>query len=209
MSNKHQSGPSPASARPQDDERMNHVERDAPHRADDHTGMGSRQADTFDREASAQMMDPHRRRQFQDRWNESLLPSLPPKNGFHRCWVSTSHPVDTPQRRKRNGYNFVMLDDVKHEGWSAEANSVKDGVMAGAVMWREMVAMETTIENYEAYMREFHFEQPREQAQGIFDGLDALADDARSKGGKITLEEGMRDLRERVQNPRKDMFDLS
>ena len=71
MSNKHQSGPSPASARPQDDERMNHVERDAPHRADDHTGMGSRQADTFDREASAQMMDPHRRRQFQDRWNES------------------------------------------------------------------------------------------------------------------------------------------
>jgi hypothetical protein len=155
------------------------------------------------------MSEPLRRRQFQDRWNESLLPSLPPKTGFHRCWVSTSHPVDTPQRRKRNGYNFVMLDDVKHEGWSAEANSVKDGVMAGAVMWREMVAMETTAENYEAYMREFHFDQPREQAQGIFDGLDALGDEARQKGGRITLEEGMHDLRRRIETPRKDMFDLS
>ena len=193
----------------QQDERMGHQDRDAPRRSDDHATSNMRQAETASREADHVASDPIRRREFQDRWNESLLPSLPPKSGFHRCWVSTTHPVDTPQRRRRNGYTFVMLDDVKHEGWSAEANSVKDGVMAGAVMWREMVAMETTTENYEAYMREFHFEQPREQAQGIFDGLDALADDARSKGGKITLEEGMRDLRERVQNPRKDMFDLS
>ena len=191
------------------DERMNRAERDDPPRAADHAAMGSRQAETASREASHAMSDPHRRRQFQDRWNESLLPSLPPKQGFHRCWVSTSHPVDTPQRRKRNGYNFVMLDDVKHEGWSAEANSVKDGVMAGAVMWREMVAMETTMENYEAYMREFHFDQPREQAMGIFDGLDQLGDEARSKGGRITLEEGMADLRRRVETPRRDMFDLS
>lgn len=191
------------------DERMNRAERDDPPRAADHAALGSRQAETAEREASHAMSDPQRRRQFQDRWNESLLPSLPPKTGFHRCWVSTSHPVDTPQRRRRNGYTFVMLDDVKHEGWSAEANSVKDGVMAGAVMWREMVAMETTIENYEAYMREFHYDQPREQAQGIFDGLDALGDEARSKGGRITLEEGMADLRRRVETPRRDMFDLS
>lgn len=192
------------------DERMNRSERDDSPRAADHAALGSRQADTASREAPHEMSEPLRRRQFQDRWNESLLPSLPPKAGFHRCWVSTSHPVDTPQRRRRNGYTFVLLDDVKHEGWSAEANSVKDGVMAGAVMWREMVAMETTTENYEAYMKEFHFDQPREQALGIFDGLDQLGDEARAKGGRITLEEGMHDLRRRIESgQRKDMFDLS
>lgn len=191
----------------QNDERMSRQDRDAPQR--DGESLGTHAAATLEREQPRTMSDPERRAKFRQQWNESILPGLPNKPGFHRCWVSTNHPIDTPQRRQRNGYTFVMMDDVKSEGWSAEANSVKDGVMAGAVMWREMVAMETTNENYKAYMEEFHFNQPREQALGIFDGLDALAEEARSKGGKVTLDEGMNDLRERVQTPRRDMFDLN
>jgi len=188
------------------DERMSRQDREASPR--DSENLGSQAATTLAREQGQHLSDPDRRAQFRAQWNESYLPTLPPKPGFHRCWVSTQHPIDTPQRRQRNGYTFVNLDDVKAEGWSAEANSVKDGVMNGAVMWREMVAMECTTENYELYMQEFHFNQPREQAMGVFDGLDALADEARSKGGRVTLEDGMTNLRDRIQTPRKDMFDL-
>jgi len=189
------------------DERMGRGDRETPHR--DAENLGSQAAATLSREQGQHMSDPERRMKFRAQWNESILPGLPVKPGFHRCWVSTNHPIDTPQRRIRNGYRFVSLEEVQMEGWSAEANSVKDGVLAGAVMWREMVAMECTTENYELYMQEFHFNQPREQALGIFDGLDALSADAKAKGGRITLEEGMNDLRERVQTPRKDMFDIT
>jgi hypothetical protein len=188
------------------DERMGRNDREASPR--DSESLGSQATTTLEREQPQHLSDPARRAQFRAQWNDSYLPGLPPKAGFHRCWVSTTHPIDTPQRRQRNGYRFVSLDEVKTEGWSAEANSVKDGVMAGAVMWREMVAMECTTENYELYMQEFHFNQPREQALGIFDGLDGLAAEAKDRGGRITLEEGMNDLRERVQTPRRNMFDL-
>ena len=43
---------------------------------------------------------------------ESVLPNLPPVTGMHRCWVSTTHSTDTPQRRRRYGYRFGALRPI-------------------------------------------------------------------------------------------------
>jgi hypothetical protein len=153
------------------------------------------------------MTDPERRRSIRARWSEGVLPDLPPINGWHRCWVSTTHPIDTPQKRKRYGYRFVKYDDINALGWSADVDAVKEGQFMGAVMWREMVAMECTIQDFIDYMREFHHDQPAEMVDGIFQRLDATGQDARSRGGKITLEQGVEDMRRRMNRPPAQQFE--
>src|SRR5580765_136516 len=63
---------------------------------------GSRGATSNDDwERDAMRVDPERRRRMQEIFNDSVLPNLPRRPGMHRCWVSTTHNSDTPQRRMR------------------------------------------------------------------------------------------------------------
>jgi hypothetical protein len=120
---------------------------------------GDHEMSTLERERAAEMTDPERRRSIRARWSEGVLPDLPPINGWHRCWVSTTHPIDTPQKRKRYGYRFVKYDDINALGWSADVDAVKEG------------------------------------------------QDARSRGGKITLEQGVEDMRRRMNRPPAQQFE--
>jgi hypothetical protein len=173
----------------------------------DQEDNGAHEMTTAQREQSMQMTDPERRREIRRRWSESILPNLPKQAGWHSCWVSTTHPIDTPQRRRRYGYRFMKYEDLTKEGWAADVDAIKDGHFAGAVMWRELVAMECTVADYNAYMREFHFDQPAEQVEGIFAGLDQTGDEAKRRGGKITLEEEMIEMRKRMQRPPPQQFE--
>lgn len=155
-----------------------------------------------------EMTDPERRRAIRAKWSESVLPNLPATAGWHRCWVSTTHPSDTPLRRKRYGYRFVRYEDVNKDGWAADVDSIKEGHFMGAVMWREMVAMECSVADFVEYMREFHHDQPYEQAQGIYQNLDETASRAKDAGGKVTLDEGMEDMRKRMSRPPARQFEV-
>jgi hypothetical protein len=170
-------------------------------------GYGEHEMTTAQRERAAEMTDPERRREIQRKWSEGTLPNLPKKQGWHSCWVSTTHPSDTPLRRKRFGYRFINYEDLTQYGWAADIDAIKDGHFAGAVMWRELIAMECTNQEYEAYMREFHLDQPSEAVEGIFQNLDETNEQARRKGGRITLEEDMADLRKRMQRPPAYQFE--
>lgn len=190
---------------PAADERLRQADReDDPRHGADYGGV---ERSTMEREQDEQMTDPERRREIRRRWQESALPDLPLRAGYHRCWVSTSHPVDTPQRRQRFGYQFVKYDDVRNAGWSADTTAIKDGQFLGAVMWRELIAMECTQKEYREYMREFHFDQPNEQALGVLTDLDSMNEEVRAKGGRITLEEGMEEMRQRMRRPPPAQFE--
>lgn len=176
-------------------------ERDAAHGGEEQAH--SREFTRDDWEKAKEFTDPERRRRIQSVLAETLLPGLPKKDGWHRCWVSTSHPSDTPQRRMRLGYRYITYEDVQLAGWVADTNAVKDGAFKGCVMWREMLAMEIPMQDYNDLMRELHHDAPREMARGIYEGLDALGAEARERGGRIDMEEGFDALKQFVRPPRQ------
>jgi hypothetical protein len=102
----------------------------------------------------------------------------------------------------------VRYEDVNKDGWAADVDSIKEGHFMGAVMWREMVAMECSVADFVEYMREFHHDQPYEQAQGIYQNLDETASRAKDAGGKVTLDEGMEDMRKRMSRPPARQFEV-
>lgn len=176
-------------------------ERDDPH--EDERNTGNREFTEAQWRRAREATDPERRRRIQSVMNETLLPGLPKKAGFHRCWVSTTHPSDTPSRRRRLGYQFVKYDDLGDVGWTADTSAIKDGAFAGAVMWREMVAMELPEEEFTDIMRELHHDAPREMQSAIYEGLQATGDRAKDQGGAITLDEGFMEMQRFVKPPRQ------
>lgn len=169
-------------------------DRDEPH--DDRRAGSSREFSNRDWEHANAPTDPDRRRKFREKWAQTHLPNLPIKDGWHRCWVSTSHPTDTPARRINLGYRVIQIDEIREQaGWMPEASSVKDGSnVDGTVRWREMVAMECTQELYLEYMREFHHDQPRDMVRDIYSGLQQTAEEVRDRGGRIEFGDGFGEL---------------
>ena len=149
--------------------------------------------------------DPERRRMIRRMFEDSVLPQLPKREGWRRCWVSTTHNYDTPQFRVGLGYHFVHYEDLAKEGWAVDQYAVKDArnVYANCVMWREMIAMETDERNWYAIMRELHHDMPYELSRGIFDTLDAAGERVRDAGGRTTMAPGMEQLRTYTRPPRQ------
>ncbi len=175
------------------DPRMARPDRDDPH-SDERPGE-NRAFSQRDWEIANQPTNPEKRRALRERWATSLLPNLPKKAGWHRCWVSTSHPTDTVERRISNGYRVLKEDDLKTEGWTGNQSSVKDGSSVGRdVRCRELVGMECTEEDYQSYMREMHFDLPRDMAASIYEGLNEGGERIREAGGRVEIGEGLRDL---------------
>lgn len=156
-------------------------------------------------DAAAAATDPEKRTRMREIFRDSVLPNLPHREGFHRCWVSTTHNSDTPQRRLRLGYWFYKLEDAKSENWHADEFSVTDAqsVFHGCIMWREMVAMEIRYEDYCMIMRELHHDQPMDQSRSIYESLDAAGEQIRGRGGRTAMAPGMETLRQFTRPPRQ------
>lgn len=147
-----------------------------------------------------------RRRAFREKWAQTHLPNLPHKDGIHRCWVSTSHPTDTPARRIALGFTIVTLAELQSEGagWAPEATSVKDGSqLDGAARWREMIGMQCPEEFYQEYMREFHHDMPRDMARDIYEPLMDLQERVKDQGGAIRVGDGFKEMQKFRRQPRQ------
>ena len=151
--------------------------------------------------------DPERRRLIQMRFRDSVLPNLPLREGWRRCWVSTSHQYDTPQFRIGIGYHFCLYEQLQQEGWNADQYAVKDSknVFSGCVMWREMIAMETDERNYQTIMRELHHDAPYEASRGIYETLSAAGERVTDAGGRVSFAPGMEQLKVYTRPPRQFM----
>ncbi len=156
-------------------------------------------------DTAADRTDPEKRARMREIFRDSVLPNLPHREGFHRCWVSTTHNSDTPQRRLRLGYWFYKLDMAKSEDWHADEFAVTDAqsIYHGMIMWREMVAMEIRYEDYVMIMRELHHDQPMDQARAIYESLDAAGEQVRDRGGRTSMAPGMETLRAFTRPPRQ------
>lgn len=169
------------------------------------SARGGTAYDNDDWERAASRTDPERREKIRSIFRDSVLPNLPQKPGFHRCWVSTTHNNDTPQRRLRLGYWFYKLEDARAEGWHADEFVINDSSSPykGLIMWREMVAMDIRYEDYCMIMRELHHDQPMDQARSIYEAMDAAGERIRDMGGRTTMAPGMETLRQFTKPPRQ------
>ncbi len=115
---------------------------------------------------------------------QSALPNLPRIPGYHVCWVSTTHPSDTPQGREQLGYTFIMRSEVPEFTYTDQ----KSGDFPGVVTWREMVGMKIELHRYQMFMEELHHNEPARQEESIYnDALAAgeVAAQAAKRGGKM------------------------
>jgi hypothetical protein len=106
-----------------------------------------------------------------------VLPNLPPIDGFHMCWLSTTNSQDPIHRRMQLGYTPVKPSEIP--GYQFE--SVKSGEWAGCVGVNEMIAFKLPNRLYNEYMKEMHHRAPlREEA-----GINAIYEEAERQAKSI------------------------
>jgi hypothetical protein len=127
---------------------------------------------------------------------QSSLPNLPRIPGYHVCWVSTTHPSDTPQGREQLGYSFIAREEVPEFTYTDQ----KSADFPGVVTWREMVGMKIPLSTYQLFMEELHHNEPARSEESIYnEALQAgeTAAQAAKRGGKMrapVVEAGTEEL---------------
>jgi hypothetical protein len=115
---------------------------------------------------------------------QSTLPNIPRIPGYHVCWVSTTHPSDTPQGRLQLGYSYITPDEVPDFQFVDQ----KSADYPGVIVWREMVAMKIELHLYQLFMEELHHNEPLKQEETIYDAAVAAGEDAArsaKRGGRL------------------------
>lgn len=156
-------------------------------------------AQTANRQTAAKervLTDEERLDEFRKSFFQSVLPDLPPIDGYHVCWLTTTNPRDSIPGRIRLGYEPVKKEDIP--GW--EHATLKTGEYEGCVGVNEMIAFKLPMSLYESYMREAHHIQPLYEEEKLSSVLDVIREEASqaaksgSRGIKFELEEGMAEL---------------
>lgn len=138
-----------------------------------------------------ELSDDDRLQMFRQQLFNDALPDLPKIPGFHVCWLSTTHPSDTIQRRQQLGYTALRPEEVP----GMEYSTLKTGDYSGCIGINEMVAHKLPMSLYQAYMQEAHHNAPNQQAAQIVAQADQLKADAERDGAEIVEGEGMAELR--------------
>jgi hypothetical protein len=140
--------------------------------------------------------DDERLDEFRKSFFQSVLPDLPPIEGYHVCWLTTTNPRDSIPMRVRLGYEPVKAEDIP--GW--EHATLKTGDYAGCIGVNEMIAFKLPMSLYERYMYEAHHVQPLAEEEKLASVMDVIQEQAAaaaksgSRGIKMEFEEGMAEL---------------
>ena len=146
-----------------------------------------------------ELSDSDRIQMFQQELFNDALPSLPDIPGYHVCWLSSTHPSDTLQRRERLGYTLIKPEEMP----GMQHATLKTGEHAGAIGINEMLAYKLPVNLYQAFMKEAHHDAPQRYALSIASQVDALKEQAARDGGDLMEGDGMNDLR---RAPSKGVF---
>ena len=142
------------------------------------------------------LSDEERLDEFRKSFFQSVLPDLPPIQGYHVCWLTTTNPRDSIAGRVRLGYSPIKVEDIP----GGEHAAMKGGEYAGCIGVNEMIAFKLPMNLYEAYMREAHHTQPLLEEQKLSSVIDVIREEAAAaaksgaRGIKFELEEGMAEL---------------
>lgn len=170
--------PPGASTRRQPDERIA-AERDYEERDN-----------TEDRE----MSEDERFEMFMASQDQSVLPDLPRKPGYHVCWLTTSNPRDTIQSRLRQGYRLIRAEDCP----GFEGVGLSTGDYAGVIAVNEMLAAEIPERLFQRMMAYNHHQKPLSEEEKIRAATDGIKQNAESMGAKLQEGEGMADIVQRA-----------
>lgn len=128
------------------------------------------------------LSDAQRIAEFESKFMESVLPTLPVPDGFHPFWASTTHQQQTIASLVRLGYRPMKKSDVP--GWDL-AGTIGTGEYAGCIGMKEMIAFMLPLELYQAYMEINHHKRPLQEEEKLKANLSAMNETARTKGGAV------------------------
>jgi len=150
-----------------------------------------------------ELSDEQRVAMFQQSFHEAILPNIPEIPGYHVCWLSTTHPGDSIQRRFQMGYEPIKAEDVP--GWTH--HSQKSGEFAGFISVQEMLACKIRNDLYQRFMKAVHHDAPRAEEQRMAEVADMIRDrlSEASSGGDERVQlfegDGMTALRKPAPRP--------
>lgn len=133
---------------------------------------------------------------FRESLFQSALPDIPPIDGWHVCWLTTTNPRDSIQSRMALGYEPVRPEDVP----GMEFPTLKSGDYEGCIGVNEMVAFKLPLHLYEMYMKEVHYDQPLSEEEKLIPDVELIRSAASAAGVKnpgavkIIAEEGQAGL---------------
>lgn len=116
----------------------------------------------------------------------SVLPTVAQIPGHSLCWVSTTHPTDTPTRRMAIGWQFVTKADMPE----FENLCTKAGEFVGTISCREMILMKLRDALRLRMLTHFHHDMPNDAEQALATQIDALKQSAEKHGMKIAAGDG-------------------
>ena len=147
------------------------------------------------------MSEDDRLEMFRNQLFNDALPDLPPIEGFHLCWLTTTNPRDPIHRRMQLGYEPVKPEEVP----GMEYASVKTGEYAGFIGVNEMLAFKLPMSLYQKFMQEAHHNAPLREEDKLAEVAELMRDQAARAGAALIEDEGMQDLREE-NHPRFGRF---
>lgn len=127
-----------------------------------------------------------------------ILPDLPPIEGHHVCWLSTTNSNDPIHRRMQLGYQPIKASDVPEFAFS----SIKSGEWQGCIGVNEMIAFKIPLHLYNMYMKELHYHQPlreEEQVNALYDQAQEQAAQINSNAQSLLSDEGR--IRQHLNHP--------
>lgn len=126
-----------------------------------------------------------RRRLLRAGMVSEVLPTIPDKLGWHRCWLSTTSSTDPIHKRMQLGYQPVRVSDVP----GLEQFKIDGGQFDGCVACNEMLLFEIPTEVYQDLMMIYHHEMPLEQETAIRERVQNQHEED-SNGQNLSIVEG-------------------
>lgn len=127
-----------------------------------------------------------RRRLLRNEWVQEVLPKPPEKEGWHRCWLSTTNSTDPIYKRIQRGYSPVKASEVP--GFGAQFMAV-GGEYDGCVSCNEMLLFQIPVQLYQDLMTIYHHDMPIEQEASIRESV-SRRDEEDSNGRSLAQVEG-------------------
>lgn len=128
---------------------------------------------------------------------QHVLPDLPKIPGWHLCWLTTTNPSDSIQKRMRLGYEPVKREDVP--GWDYDKLSLKTGEYAGLIGINELVAFKIPMHLYQSYMTEVHHNQPNQLAEKLTMDQEEANRMAKQQKSYVESYDGLEEIKEELR----------
>ena len=173
------------------------MELDGRLKKDDGASRRSRALDDRNVTENRAISDDDRLMMFQQQMHNDVLPDIPEIPGYHVCWLTTTNPSDSIQRRMRLGYVPITAADAPGMDFA----TLKTGDYVGMVGVNEMLAFKLPVSLYQMYMKEAHHDAPLREEDKLADVADMLREQAALSGSVLIEGDGNADIRQSAPAP--------